>query len=199
AIATAGSTDIAEHLEHGDVEFALLQADAMSSPSLAVVAPLYYEAVHILVKQELPIATIEDLRGRSVVLGSEKSGVRTVARALLAHVGMSLDDIRVDNTLWPDLEDYAQADAVLIVAPIGAVEVVELCRQGSFRLLPVVDYLQFAMDEPDFRPLLLTAVDYPDCQIPEGGVATLATTAFLATRSDAPPVLVQRVLQCIYS
>lgn len=198
-IATLGSTDNAERLERGEVEFALLQADALSSPSLVVVAPLYYEALHILVKQDLPITTLEDLRGRRVVLGSEKSGVRTVARALLARAGMTFDDIHIDSSSWPMLKQQTPADAVLIVARIGAAEVVELCNQGSFRLLPVVDYLQFAMDEPDFRPVLLNGVDYPNCDIPEGGVASLATTAFLAARADAPPVLVQTVLQCIYA
>ncbi|MEO8270907.1 MAG: serine/threonine-protein kinase, partial [Aureliella sp.] len=86
AVPTVGSNDNAERLERGEVQLGLVQADAMS-PTLSVVAPLYYEAVHILVKQELPIAKIEDLRGHQVILGSEKSGVRTAARLLLARAG----------------------------------------------------------------------------------------------------------------
>ncbi|MEZ6078882.1 MAG: hypothetical protein R3C56_25370 [Pirellulaceae bacterium] len=61
-------------MERAEVQLGLVQADAMGSPTLAVVAPLYYEAVHILVKRQLPITKLEDLRGRQILLGSEKSG-----------------------------------------------------------------------------------------------------------------------------
>ncbi|MEZ6078881.1 MAG: hypothetical protein R3C56_25365 [Pirellulaceae bacterium] len=72
-------------------------------------------------------------------------------------------------------------------------------KTGPYRLLPIADSLQFAMDEPIFHPVLLSEAKYPESQFPEGGLATVATTAFLAARHDAPPVLVQTVLERIFA
>lgn len=199
AVPTVGSNDNAERLERGEVQLAMLQADSMSSPTLAVVAPLYYEAVHILVRQDLPIAALEDLRGRQVLLGSEKSGTRAVSQLLLARAGLTFGDVQVDSSSWHTLKLNASPDAAVVVAKIGAPELVELLSTGSYRLLPIANSLQFAMDEPVFHPVLLTSTNYPSGQLPEGGLATVATTAFLAARSDAPPIMVNTVLEQIFA
>ncbi|MCC7334025.1 MAG: protein kinase [Pirellulaceae bacterium] len=199
AVSTVGSSDNSERLERAEVQLGLVQADAMGSPTLAVVAPLYYEAVHILVKRQLPITKLEDLRGRQILLGSEKSGVRTVARLLLARAGLSFDDVHVDSSSWHGLKTDPTAEAAIIISKIGSADLVELLKTGPYRLLPIADSLQFAMDEPIFHPVLLSEAKYPESQFPEGGLATVATTAFLAARHDAPPVLVQTVLERIFA
>lgn len=199
AVQTVGSSDNAERLEREEVQLGLVQADAMGSPTLAVVAPLYYEAVHILVKPELAIAKIEDLRGHHLLLGSEKSGVRAVASLLLARAGMTFDDVHVDSASWHGLKTEPTAEAAVVIAKIGSADLVELLSHGPYRLLPVADSLQFAMDEPIFHPVLLSEAEYPGCQFPEGGLATIAITAFLAARNDAPPILVQSVLERIFA
>ncbi|MCA9180607.1 MAG: protein kinase [Planctomycetales bacterium] len=199
AVSTVGSSDNSERLERDEVQLGLVQADAMGSPTLAVVAPLYYEAVHILIKQQLPIKKLEDLRGHQILLGSEKSGVRKVARLLLARAGLSLDDVHVDSSSWHGLKTDPTAETAIIVAKIGSADLVELLKTGPYRLLPIADSLQFAMDEPIFHPVLLSEAKYPGSQFPEGGLATVATTAFLAARLDAPPILVQTVLERIFA
>ncbi len=199
AVPTVGSSDNAERLEREEVQLGLVQGDSMDSPTLAVVASLYHEAVHILVKQELPIAKMEDLRGHQILLGSEKSGVRTVARLLLARAGMTFDDVQVDSSSWHGLKTEPTAEVAIVIAKIGSADLVELLSNGPYRLLPIADTLQFAMDEPIFHPVLLSAADYPGSQLPEGGLSTVAITAFLAARHDAPPILIQTVLERIFA
>lgn len=198
SIKTAGSSENVELLQRGDVHLALVQSDMLGLPAISVVAPLYYEAVHILVKAELPITSLIDLKQRRVVLGSEKSGVRTVARLLFQRDGMSLNDIDVDESEWHQLLSEPTADAAIIVTKKGASDLVALLAAGQYRLLPVVDSLQLALDEPMFHPLPLDAASYPNCDLPATGVATIATIAFLACRTDTPPILVQTVLKNLF-
>ncbi len=218
AIATAGSDDNAERLELRQVDLAMIQADALSSPTLAVVSPLYYEVVHILVRSDLPFDSIEQLRGHRIALGSEKSGVRNVARLLLARAGIRLDDIEIDNSQLlarpalgnePDPLDRteeagsvqaraASPEAAIVMSQKGSHEVVKLLQQGFYRLLPIEDSLQFAMDEPVFHPMLLGKHSYPGIHLPEAGLPTVAITACLATRLDAPPILVQTALKRLF-
>ena len=198
SVATAGSNDNAERLLRGEVDLALLQSDAIDAPNIAIAAPLFYEAVHVLVKADLPIHSTADLEQRRVVLGSDKAGVRDVARLLLERHGVSLDEIHVDTSQWHDLLSQPTADAAIVVTRKGASDLVELLAAGHYRLLPIQDALQFALDEPMFHPLLLDAASYPGGQLPSEGIVTVATTAFLACRRDAPPVLVQTVLRNLF-
>lgn len=198
-VSTVGSSDNAERLQRGEVDLALLQSDVITLPSIAVAAPLYYEAVHILVRSDSEIEKTADLKQRQVVLGSEKAGVRMAAELLLRRAGLSLEDIRVDDSEWHSLLSQPEADAAVVVTQAGAVDLVELLAQGDYRLLPIADAMQFALDEPIFHPLLLTPASYPGCSLPAEGIITIATTAFLACREDAPPILVETVLRNLYS
>ncbi len=197
-VESAGSNENFERLENGDVQLALLQGDAVNVPSIAVVAPLFYEAVHILVKAELPLESVADLENCHVVIGSVKSGSRGIAKMVLAHSGLSLDDIELDETDWRSLIQNSQADAAIVVTKEGAADMVRLLHTGKYRLLPFADAWQFAMDEPVFHPTILKPSIYPECNLPESGTATIAITAYLAARMETPPVLVQTVLKKLF-
>ncbi|MFK7737151.1 MAG: serine/threonine-protein kinase [Pirellulaceae bacterium] len=100
AISTEGSSENLDRLERGLVDFALLQADAIGSPSVAVVAPLYYEAVHIVVRKSSGIRALADLRERRVNVGSAKAGTRGIAEMILESANLSLDDIDAVSFDW---------------------------------------------------------------------------------------------------
>jgi TRAP-type uncharacterized transport system substrate-binding protein len=180
------------------VDLALLQSDTLSLPDIAVVAPLYYEAVHILVKSDLGVKSLADLRHRRMMLGSEKSGARRVARLLFQRAGMDLNDFVIDQGEWHGLLTQPSADACIVVTKKGASDLVAVLATGHYCLLPVADSLQFALDEPIFHPVLLDIDSYPNCNLPPDGIASIAITAFLACRVDAPPILIQTVLENLF-
>jgi TRAP-type uncharacterized transport system substrate-binding protein len=198
AIETFGSSDNAERLQRREVDLALLQSDTLSLPDIAVVAPLYYEAVHILAKSDLGVKSLADLRHRRMMLGSEKSGARRVARLLFQRAGMDLNDFVIDQGEWHGLLTQPSADACIVVTKKGASDLVAVLATGHYCLLPVADSLQFALDEPIFHPVLLDIDSYPNCNLPPDGIASIAITAFLACRVDAPPILIQTVLENLF-
>jgi eukaryotic-like serine/threonine-protein kinase len=198
-ISTAGSNDNLELLLNGKVDLALLQADSVGSSTIAVIAPLYYEAVHIIVQAGSELTSIQDLKGKRVTVGSEKAGARGVTKLLLEHAGLSLADITIVDAAWQNLQSDKELDAAIVVSRIGSPELVELLGTGAFQLMGMSDAIEFALDEPIFHPLNVSPAVYPNCGIGEFGTPTVATTAYLATRFETADILVQNILERLYA
>jgi TRAP transporter TAXI family solute receptor len=105
-IATAQTTCNLLGLEAGKADFALVQSDiahdawfghppVRSAPAqnISLVAPLFVEAVHIVVRPHLNLAHLSDLRGRRVWLGAEHSLTALTARRILDAAGLTSKDI----------------------------------------------------------------------------------------------------------
>src|SRR6266852_8904743 len=104
---TNGSKDNVDLLDGCKVQFAFVQSDvahraihghrpfSRSSEQLRVVAPLYTEAVQILIRSHLFIFTVAELRGKVVSLGPAGSGTEQTARAVLEAAAVSDKEIEV--------------------------------------------------------------------------------------------------------
>lgn len=197
---SAGSLDNLRKLQRGDVELALLQADAVDSDDIAVVAPLYFEVVHLLVRKDLPINSVAELRGLKLRVGSQQAGSHRIASKLLAHAGLTFDDVEIDDAPFdtqPPTDN--STDAAIIVARRGSPFVHNLLHTGAFRLMRMSDAWEFALAEPSFHPLIITAEHYPECNIDSGGVPAVATTAFLAAKSDTSTTLITTTLTYLFA
>ena len=53
-----------------------MQASAIGKGEVALVAPLYYDAVHLIVRADSEFGTITELVGRRVSIGLPQSGMR---------------------------------------------------------------------------------------------------------------------------
>lgn len=93
-------------LQTGNIELALVQSDVAhdawyghppiaGTPAndLKLVAQLYVEAAHVLVRPHLNVATLKDLRGRRVWLGPKDSFTALTARRILDAAGLTHEDI----------------------------------------------------------------------------------------------------------
>ena len=93
-------------LQLGQAELALVQSDVAhdawyahppiaTTPAsdLKLVAQLYVEAAHLLVRPHLNIATLKELRGRQVWLGPKDSFTAFTARRILDAAGLNREDV----------------------------------------------------------------------------------------------------------
>lgn len=194
-----GSVDNSQRLLDRRVAIALLQATNMKSNEIAVIAPLYYEAIHVLARQGAGIRTISDLMGRNVIVGPDGSGSRSVAKRILQKHHLELSQIEPISTEWLSIDQQPTVDAAIVVVQVGNARMNELLGSGEFKLLPLNDAVKFSLDDPAFHLLPLTTEHYPSANLPQAGINTVATTAYLATRVDCPDVLVTTTLEVIYS
>ncbi len=196
---TEGSLENIDKLLSRNVDLALLQANMVGSSPIRVVAPLYYEAVHLIVRKGSGIYSIADLKHRNVMIGVEKSGTYSASKLLLSRANLSLDDVHVTQGDWRHLATQPDVDAAFVVVQTGNAMMQELLANGNYQLLPIENAIEFSLDQPTFHPWPLTQNMYPGSDLPESGVVTVATTAFLAARADAPDILIEKVLECLFS
>ncbi len=196
---TEGSIDNRQRLINRNVDLALLQASTLNSNQIAVVAPLYYEAIHVLARIDSGITSIEQLVGRRVIVGPEGSGSRVAAKRLLQRQGLELDSVQAVASEWLSMDHHPEAEAAIVVVQVGNSRMNELLGSGPYRLLPIKGAVEFALEDPAYHVLPLTREHYPDATLPREGLECLATTAYLATRVDSPNILVRKALEAIYS
>ncbi len=195
---TEGSAENIDKLLNRNVDLALLQANMVGSSAIAVVAPLYHEAVHLVVRNGSDIHSIADLKGKNVMIGVEKSGAYSVSKLLLSRANLKLDDFHVNRGDWRQLSTLTDVDAAFVVVQTGNSMMQKLLAERKYQLLPIEKAMEFSLDQPTFHALPLTQSMYPGSDLTSNGVITVATTAFLAARADAPDVLVEKVLECLF-
>ena len=170
-------------------------------PDLRLIANLYPESVHIVVKKGSGIKTVADLKGKRVALDEPGSGTLVNARIILAAYGIKESDIRPEyikpNQAGDKMKDGA-LDAFFFVggAPAGAIS--ELATSGAgIELLPLDGAPAEALrrTSPFFSPDNIPAATYKD--VP--AVNTLSVGAQWVTSAKADAETVYQVTKALYS
>jgi uncharacterized protein len=207
---TGGSIENLHNLADGTAQLAFSAADAASDAvagrdpfdeplDVLAVARVYDDFVHLVVPEDSPITTIDDLRGHAVSLGAVGSGTELIARRLLAAAGVDPADI--DNpALGIDGSIEAMAsggiDAFFWSGGLPTPGVNDLAARVPIRLV-------------DLRQLVETVRGahsdaYRHGVVPKGmyglpdDVATMAVPNFLMVRADAPDSVVHEIARILF-
>lgn len=168
---------------------------------LRMIANLYPESIHLVVKKGSGIRTVADLKGKRVALDEPGSGTLINARMVLAAYGVKESDIKPDyikpNQAGDKLKD-GSLDAFFFVggAPAGAIA--ELASSGTgIELVPLagpqIDALR--KSSPYFAVDTIAANTYKD--VP--AVQTLAVGAQLVTSAKVDTETIYQITKAIYS
>jgi len=194
--ATSGSVENLKQLLDKHADIALMQESTVRADQVAVVAPLFFEPVHILVPSESTIQTVSDLKGQSVVLGSKDSGTRQAALKLLKYYGLSEKDVDAIDSDWNKLGVGEPKRPMFAVIKAEQSGLTELLTSGDYRLLSIDDAPKMTLAEPMFRLYQFPVGAYRGSV--KEPVNSLATAALLVVRRDAPSRLVEECLNAIY-
>jgi TRAP transporter TAXI family solute receptor len=215
AQASAGSVANVNAVMSGAAESGLTQADVASwaytgkgvwegkppVASLRLIANLYPESVHIVVRKGSGIKTVADLKGKRVALDEPGSGTLLNARTILAAYGLKDADLKPEyikpNQAGDKLKDGA-LDAFFFTggAPAGAIA--ELASAGAGIELVAIDGPQAdAIRKSDgfFAVDTIAAETYKG--IP--AVKTLAVGAQWVTNESVDANLVYEIVKSLYS
>lgn len=213
AQASRGSIQNVQWLAEGKVESAFVQADvahdaitgrgafAASGPvrGLRAIARMYTETLHIVVRDDSPIRTVADLKGKRVSLDLADSGTRAVANRVLAAYGLSPADLQQRNSqVGPALGrlEVGTLDAFFFV---GGFPVPVLSTLGSavqIRLLPVEAKTarRIAADNPFLASASVPAGAYGA----KGPFETIAIEALWLVLSDVDAELVNGITRSLW-
>lgn len=168
---------------------------------LRMIANLYPESIHLVVKKGSGIKSVADLKGKRVALDEPGSGTLINARMVLAAYGVKESDIKPEyikpNQAGDKLKDGA-LDAFFFVggAPAGAIA--ELASGGTgIELVPLTGPQAEALrkSNPYFAVDTIAANTYKD--VP--AVQTLAVGAQLVTSAKVDAETVYQVTKAMYS
>ena len=169
ASASEGSVTNVEEVEIAFVESGLAQADVVSRAvqgiwpfhktgphkNIRVIANLYPENVHVVVRRDLEISSIEELAGKRVSIDRDNSGTNQNARLILRAFGVDVNSIDLhekDPGTSADMLRTGELDAFFFIggAPLrvvtdlahgGFVDLLEISGEGASKL--VGDYAYF--------------------------------------------------------
>ena len=168
---------------------------------LRMIANLYPESIHLVVKKGSGIRSPADLKGKRVALDEPGSGTLINARMVLAAYGVKESDLRPDyikpNQAGDKLKD-GSLDAFFFVggAPAGAIA--ELATSGAgIELVPLTGPAVEALrkSSPYFAIDTIAANTYKDV----AAVQTLAVGAQLVTSAKVDAETVYQITKAMYS
>jgi len=196
-ISTSGSVENLRQLLELNADIALMQESTIRSDQVSVIAPLFFEPIHVLIPTEATIDSVSDLKGKKVVLGSKDSGTRQASLKLLKHFGISESDLDPLDADWntPGIRDQKLPMFAVIKPEQSGLS--ELLALGEFRLLQIDNAANIPLSEPMFRLYQFNTGAYRGSV--KTPIATLATAALIVVRKDAPSRLVEECLNAIYS
>lgn len=174
AVTSGGSKANIEDMTAGDVQLAFVQSDVMSYAyngerlfdakvdGFSVVAALYMEQVQIVTTNSA-IASVADLKGKTVSIGASGSGVYFNAIDVLEAYGMTENDIKPVYQSFGDSADSlkdGKIDAAFIVAGAPTTAITDLATAGAVYLV--------SLDKDHTDKLLASSPFYSAYTIPAG-------------------------------
>jgi TRAP transporter TAXI family solute receptor len=163
---------------------------------LRAIAALFPEAVHLVVAPNSGIQTVEDLRGKRVLLGEANTSSVTRGRAILAAYRVRAREILSDDPPGTLLRD-GKIDAYFAVAGVPLDSIRDLLAHHQARLLPLDgegrDRLLAAV--PQLFPMVISAGSYPGAP----AVETVATRAWWFTRNSEPDPLIYGLTRALFN
>jgi TRAP transporter TAXI family solute receptor len=213
AQATSGSVENLSLMAAGTLESAMSQADIAfwahtgtglyegepPMTGLRAIANLYPETVHLVVRADSGIDSVDDLAGRVVSLGDEGSGTLVEARAILGAYGLDEGDVEARYLRpGPAADRLAEGgiDAFFIVAGQPVPAVADVAARVPVRLV------ELAGPEAGGRGL-----EFPffvETEIAEGvypgvpAARTLAVGAQWLVRADVDEELVHGITSALW-
>ncbi len=194
---TVGSDQNAALVVSKRAAFGLVQATSMRSRQMAILAPLYYESLHILVRRNWPGDDIGQLVGHRLWIGPPQSGTRQAAQLLLAAMQLRENQFELSDLDLATAIGSPDLDAAILVIRPGNPLVEQWLRQGDMRLLEIPNADDIALKEPSLRTFRLQSSLYPS-QSDQPPIMSLGTAVFLVARTDAPTRLVEACLETLY-
>ena len=187
-------------INNGEVDFAIVQNDVMDYAykgtdlfageqitSFATVGAVYAEVCQIVATPD--IATVADLRGKTVSIGDSGSGVEFNAIQILGAYGLTKDDITVVNADFGNSSEQFKngaIDAFFCTAGAPTTNITDLASSAKeFKLLTIDDEHVAALkaDYPFYSAYSIPAGTYSGI---EEDAQTVAVKATIICKADLP-------------
>lgn len=207
-VETSGSGQNIQMLQSQTTRLAMYQGGTVELSAAAIVAPLYREVVHVLIKNEVfdnakyegrePTGDVlRDLLigdGGEVYAGAGTSGMRHSAREILDHYGIDAEEVQFTD------EETQSTEVVISTTGMFSKAMENRLKGGDYRYI-ALDSEAISNRHTHFVTHKIPKASYRDLNgqpVPDQDISTVATTAYFVVRQDASPRLVNAALDALY-
>jgi uncharacterized protein len=161
------------------------------------IGALYAEPVQIVVPSNSPVRRIEDLKGKTVVVGAAASGTELASRQILEAYGLTFADLK---PLFLGFSEGAtalrenSADALIMVSGIPNAALADVQTVTPIRVLPI-DVNKLRKEHGFYVKFVMPAGTYKDL---DSDVALVALKAMLVVRDEIPSELVYEMTKALF-
>ncbi len=199
-------------INNGEVDFAIVQNDVMdyaykgtdlfageTITSFATVGAVYAEVCQIVATPN--IATVADLKGKTVSIGDSGSGVEFNALQILSAYGLTKEDITVVNADFGNSTEQfknGSIDAFFCTAGAPTTNITDLANSAKeFKILGIDDEHLAALkaDYPFYSAYPIPAGTYKGV---EEDVQTVAVKATIICKADLPEEDVYKFTKALF-
>jgi len=143
---------------------------------IVYIAKLFGEEMHVVVRDDPGIRSIEQLIGRTVNLGPVGSETQLSARDVFGRLNIKIDEVNLAQADAVAKLKAGQIAASVMVSGKPAAPMTKLAAEQGLRFLPV----PFAKSlQDDYLPGVLTSEDYPGFVRPGEDVETISAATVL--------------------
>jgi len=204
--ASKGTPENLKLLETGEADFAIVQSGPASSDEVRVVAKLYSEVLHILVRNESPVESLAQLGGMRVCLGEVGSGSRVVSLPLMEHFGADTsNEVRLSPGEALKQLRAGEVDAVFLMTALRSEVICDGVKGGDLRFVNLGDAVSgLEVRFPFLKGVSIPAMTYQcpsrvEGAMPRLGAETVGVSSLLVCRKDIPAEMVYEVTRELFA
>jgi hypothetical protein len=213
AVSTQGSVENVSLVASKRLDLCISQADVAyfaykganwfaSKPPLAnlrVIANLYPEMLHVVVRRDAGISSLGDLRGKRISLGEPDSGTLVGAKLVLDAIRLPLKQIKASyENLYRSVDQLiaGRLDGLFMMAGYPVTAIVQAAD--------AVDIALLSIQGPAIDPLFATYPFFSSDRIPAGiyrnvaAADTLAVGAQLIVAAEMPEPLAYEITRALW-
>lgn len=143
---------------------------------ITYIAKLFNEEMHLIVRADSGVTSIDQLAGKTVNFSDAGSGTQLSARYIFGLLGLKVQEVNMGQSDAFEKIKSGEIDATVLIAGKPAASMAKLKSSDGLRILPV----PYAKPlHGDYLPATLTAQDYPALIEQGQEVETLAIGAVL--------------------
>jgi TRAP transporter TAXI family solute receptor len=187
---TKGSAENVPLLEAGKLDLGLVAGEfasaIMAKPDtkLRIVAAMYSSPGLFIVKGDSPVRSIQDLKGKPVVLGTQGSGITVLGRTVLDALGIPVQAITLEKAAdGPPMLLDGRA-AALWGAGVGWPAFGTLAKDGGRFIAPNASEIESILKKnPQLQQVILPARSYAGQDAP---IPSVGSWSFVFAKPDLP-------------
>jgi TRAP transporter TAXI family solute receptor len=143
---------------------------------IVYIAKLFNEELHIIVRDNSGITSIDQLEGKRVNVSDAGSGTQLSAKFMFGLLGIKFQEMNMGQADAFEKLKSNEIDATVLIAGKPAASMAKLRASDGYRILPV-PYPKAL--QRDYLPATLTSQDYPNLIAQGREIETLAIGAVL--------------------